>query len=235
MFLNYIKFLLFIILVFVIALLVSWKIAVNTKIWNTSIWINEHTLTWVTLLDCKNEEIENKDLRIILEESSDDNSWDWITFLSILSTLLAAFFIYSSWKIDNDLRKIDDKYKEVNKDLKKKMSIIENDIRIHTLINKANMYLSTSRFEEWEDLLKNTIDNFNDWDEYLYTLYKTMADLYWVWWEVEMEKEESSDHQQYYLNAITNLKKAMEIDNGRDDDELLASYQDRYNYVIEIE
>lgn len=106
--LNYITFMIFIILICIIALLISWKISINNTIWNTTIWINQHLLEGIQILNCEDEGIENNTFKIILEEKNIENSWDWITFISILSTLLAAFFIYSSWKIDNDLRKISD-------------------------------------------------------------------------------------------------------------------------------
>ena len=234
--LNYLVYLIFIGLLIFTALLVSGKVSFSKEFGNTNISINQQILSGVTLWDFKAISWSNYQFTII--EKSDNHAWDWITFLSILSTLLAAFFIYSSRKIDNDLKKIEEKYQSVNKDLKEKMYQIEDDIRMNTIINKANMYLSTKRFEEAISLLKDEIESQEtqkSWNWYLYSLYKTLADIYWIQWESEMEKVQSNDHQEYYFNAIQNLESAMKIYKWKEDDEILASYNDRYEVVKNIQ
>lgn len=233
---NYLVYLIFIGLIVFTALIISGKISFSKHFGNTNISINQHILSWVTLWNFEATSWFNYQFTIV--EKSENNVWDWITFLSILSTLLAAFFIYSSWKIDNDLKKIEEKYQSVNKDLKEKMYKIEDEIRMNTIINKANMYLSTKRFEEATSLLKDEIENQEtqkSWNWYLYSLYKTLADIYRIQWESEMEKEQSSDHQDYYFNAIQNLESAKKIYRWKEDDEILASYNDRYEVVKNIQ
>lgn len=232
---NYLVYLIFIGLLIFTALIVSGKISFSKQLGNNNISINQHVLSGINLWNFEATSWSNYQFTII--EESENVVWDWITFLSILSTLLAAFFIYSSWKIDNDLKKIEEKYQSVNKNLKEKMYKIEDDIRMNTIIGKANMYLSTKRFEEAKSLLKDEIENQEiqkSWNGYLYSLYKTLADIYRIQWEYEMEKDQSNDHQEYYFNAVENLKSAMNICKWKEDDELLASYNDRYEIVKKL-
>lgn len=111
--LDNLLFLFIIIILIFTTLLVSWKLSINTSLLWTNISINEYTLTWVVVNDSNTENIEIK------LKNDKWTTWDWINFLSIFTTLLAAFFIYSSWKIDNDLRKISD--------VKENLENIENE------------------------------------------------------------------------------------------------------------
>lgn len=106
--LHYIGFLIFLWLLFLSSLIVSNKIHIQTILWNTNISINQHKLSNLDLWDFKLNTGSN--YSFIIEERSDTEKevWDWLSFLAIFITLLAAFFIYSSWKIDQDLRNITD-------------------------------------------------------------------------------------------------------------------------------
>lgn len=235
---NYFVYLIFMGILVFSALLVSGNISFSKDFGSTTISVNKQVLSGVTLWDFESLSWTNYQFTIVKASQNAGSVWDWISFLSILSTLLAAFFIYSSRKIDNDLKKIEEKYQSVNNDLKEKMDMIENETRHYGIIGKANMYLSTKRFDEAISLLKEKIE----WSEevampkiYLYALYKTLADIYWVQWELATENDPSSDNQDYYFNAIQNQELAMQINKWKDDDELLVSYKDKYEAVKQLE
>lgn len=69
---------------------------------------NLKTNTWITLIDnfTKNNPDEYSKLFEKYIEYKKENSDNWISFMSILSTLFAVFFVYSSFKIDNDLKEM---------------------------------------------------------------------------------------------------------------------------------
>lgn len=141
----YIQFIILIIILIIVSLLVSWKISINTNIWNLTLWINQHTLTWSTLP----KNLENKNINLIIVEDIKNASSDWLTFLSIFATLLAAFFIYSSWKIDNDLRKISD----VKENIKKIEDEAINNSEFYIQLNYATHYMLWKQYNKALDAL----------------------------------------------------------------------------------
>ncbi len=115
---HYITYLIFIIGILFASLVISDKVKFSTTINGTVISVNQHILSWMQLGNFTLSSWSN--YSFIVEEKSDNNVSDRLSFLSILTTLMAAFFIYSSWKIDNDLRKIDREYEKLNSLLKQK-------------------------------------------------------------------------------------------------------------------
>lgn len=144
---NYLVYLIFIGLIIFTALIVSGKINFSKNIWNTNISINQHVLSWITLWNFKATSWSNYQFTIV--EKSENNTWDWITFLSILSTLLAAFFIYSSWKIDNDLKKIS----KVKDSIKKIEETAVDEMEFSSQLKYAIHYMMSKQYEKAIDAL----------------------------------------------------------------------------------
>ncbi len=73
--------------------------------------------TWIKIIDDRYSREERKilylgDFEKVFEkylEGKKDDTDRWITFMSILSTLFAVFFVYSSFKIDKDLKEMNEK------------------------------------------------------------------------------------------------------------------------------
>jgi Skp family chaperone for outer membrane proteins len=110
---------------------------------------------------------------------------DWVSFLTIFSTLLAAFFIYSSWKIDSDLKKIDKEYEKVNSDLKDKIYHLEIDNEMNQMITDANILVVKEKFEDALDTLDDLLrKDFVELDNRRrYRVYKEISAVHYAFGE----------------------------------------------------
>lgn len=103
------RFIIILVIFVLLSLLWSWFFNISFARWVEFINSNsyERNNSWIW-----KEKIE-KLFETYLEEKN-DNSDRWLTFMSILSTLFAVFFVYSSFKIDRDLKEMNWKINELD-------------------------------------------------------------------------------------------------------------------------
>lgn len=201
---NNLIFLLFISVIIIVALLVSWKISLNTNIGWVKISINEYSLSWVVINSWENKKVE------VFLKNNDANFSDWMTFLSILSTFLAAFFIYSSWKIDNDLTKISN--------VKESLKNIENEALDNTefsiQIKYAIHYMMSKQYNKAIDtliVLKAEPFTIKD-DRKLNSCFYFLAVCNYEQWLIDNDVELLAKAVQFINEAIEDEKHPLRIE-----------------------
>ena len=125
-----------------------------------------------------------------------DNTEKWMTFMSILSTLLAAFFVYAGFKIEN-----------VKEDLISQKRDIENSFEYHTTLELAVSYLLKKQLEKSIDtlvVLKSEPFVLKDSNK-LNTCYFFLANCFLELYKIDEDPENISKAYQFIDSSIEDI------------------------------
>lgn len=114
----------------------GWKVSITKNLVKQGTWIENQI----------NRELE---ISPTYEKNKDDNITFRLMFVTILSTLLAVFFIYSSLKIDNDLRKITN----IKESIKKIEEEATDDMEYSNQLKYAIHYMMSRQYQKAIDAL----------------------------------------------------------------------------------
>lgn len=171
-------------------------------------------------------------------ESYLDDRWKnldrWMSFMAILSTIFATFFVYSFLQIRKDMNYVNDLVEQKVKEIKQIATSKTEDVMIDAYLVKIFSLQANQRFEEALDFLNKKLESPEiDWNKSLeYSLYKEKANTYWLWWEWLEAKNHDYDNQDKFLNAQTFMEEAISRIKKAEDEEILNQYKDRYNSFI---
>lgn len=161
-----------------------------------------------------------------------DNTEKWMTFMSILSTLFAVFFVYSGFAINQNLEKVEEQTRE----FKREKQNYENSFQIEKLIMDANIKSTRNQFEDALDLLDDLLrKDFVERDkDFIYRVYKeisTLNEQYALYFTEQKTKEKIEDEVIWaiYYNAIEALNKAHSFYQTEDNKISLKRLEERYN------
>lgn len=165
------------ILLTILLISLFWSGIINISFATWEININ----TWVKLID--NNIINKKEFVNLNWENIDklfekylenkkDNTDRWLTFMTILSTLFAVFFVISSFKLDKDLKeihqkwweyleKLDDKYKEKLKELDKKTEQEKEEINLKNEQEKEELKTENNFIRMTSYFRNDMVENWN--------------------------------------------------------------------------
>lgn len=172
----------------------------------------------------------NKSFEKYLDEKK-DNSDGWMTWMSILSTIFAVFFVYSSFRIDWDMRKVTELANQKLDEINRIALNRTEDIMIDAYLWKIFSLQANHKFEAVVDFINKKLESPEIiWKAFLeYALLKEKGNTYWLWWEYLEWIEHNEDNQDKYLNAITFHEEAMKKEQKPEDDEVLSQYKDKYD------
>lgn len=172
----------------------------------------------------------NKSFEKYLDEKK-DNSDKWMTWMSILSTIFAVFFVYSSFRIDWDMRKVTELANQKLDEINRIALNRTEDIMIDAYLWKIFSLQANHKFEAVVDFINKKLESPEIiWKAFLeYALLKEKGNTYWLWWEYLEWIEHNEDNQDKYLNAITFHEEAMKKEQKPEDDEVLSQYKDKYD------
>lgn len=183
--LHYLWYLIFFLVLIFCSLLVSGKIWFEKDFLVGKISINEKKITWISLWDF--QPWTGNNYTFTIKEESKNNVSDWVSFLWILTTLLAAFFIYSSRKIDNDLRKITD----IKDSIKKIEENAKDEVEFSSHLKYSIHYMLLKEYDKAIDsliVLKSEPYTIKDSRNYNVVCYFLAVCYYEDWckkWDIE--------------------------------------------------
>ncbi len=185
----------------ILSMFLSGFMEVSKTDYSITVWFKSHVVQHDALLAPVSELIWvenmskselNKSFEKYLDEKK-DNSDRWITWMSILSTIFAVFFVYSGFKIDNTVKAVDGHEKrmrdihEYTVQLEYCMSFI-----IQKQYGKAIDALEVLRREGfvWNDSYKKNTCNF------------FLAHCYYERWSIDKSLDDLTLAVQYINEAI---------------------------------
>ena len=158
-------------------------------------------------------------------EEKNNNADRWLTYMSILSTIFAVFFVYSGFKINDNV----EKYENILKQLEKHKKKWDQEHQLMQLLYKVTYWRMKSEYENALDLLDDILrKDFVEIDnDKKYIVYKEIADTHYQMWE---SSEKSKENSANYQNAITYLERAIKLKpDNEDNDIFLRELKNKYN------
>ncbi len=211
-FLNYLQFYFLIISIIFISLIVSWEISINYQKGWLNISINEYNSIW--------EVSKGKTPDTLIQWNDHDLESKWFDFISIFTTLLVAFFIYSSFKIDNDLQKISN----VKEEIKKIEDNAEASTEFSNHLQYGIQYMVSKQYSKAIDaltVLRNDVFTLKDSRRKNTCLY-FLAVCYYEQWLVDTDLELIAKAVEYIQEWIEDPSHPLKI-------EIIAKFDEMSN------
>lgn len=187
------------VILFLISFILAFIGASRIVWWEFSFVKVEQSLSWSIIETSNNRSFEPK------YQEDEDNINFRLMIVTLLSTIFAVFFVYSGFKIDTDLIKMDKKYKKINQE----MSWELEEAKFYAKLNYWLMFFNLSEYQKWIDFLvdlKNTLIN----KDYIYTCYLYIAQAYYNRYR-SLPPEQKEDKLNMASKSLISFEKAKTI------------------------